>query len=196
MKVFSKFGLFTALTVVANLVLSACEVTPYGADVAPDYCKSLSIRTNIQKLKSLEQANPSKQNFKVAIISDSHVNLDSLARAVERINRRSDIDFVMILGDLTDQGLESQYQFTCKNLSKFEKPFISVIGNHDSLSNGKLLWTQYFGDASKGFDGYNYSFSYLGTKFIAYNDNGFEFQNVPDQSFIQREAAISAGEVR
>lgn len=184
----------------ASLLSTGCEITPYGVAPVQAPCQGVDIQCNLGKLKDLEQSKLGQRSFKVAIISDSHENTNSLALAVTRINQRSDIDFVMILGDLTDNGLKIQYEYAITNLKKLNKPVMAVIGNHDSLSNGKELWTTYFGkrraDESVVFDGYNYSFSYLGTKFIAYNDNAFEFANVPDQGFIQREAALQPGEIR
>lgn len=191
-----------ALLALTSFLITSCEITPYGVAPVQPTCQGVDIQCNLNKLKDLEQTKQGQRSFKVAIISDSHENTNSLALVVARINLRTDIDFVMILGDLTDNGLDDQYKYAVVNLKKLDKPVMAVIGNHDSLSNGKALWTTYFGtrkndrDGTVVFDGYNYSFSYLGTKFIAYNDNAFEFNNVPDQGFIQREAALLPGEIR
>ncbi len=178
-----KYGLlFLAL-----ISFSACEVTPF--DVKPDACTGLSIESNLQKLRELESANPNKTSFKVALVGDPQTKPQSMQQVVERINQRTDIDFMFVLGDLSDTGLQQEFDWVCKSLRKSKVPFITVVGNHDALSNGKEIWRRYFGP-------FDFSFSFLGTKFIAYNDNGYEFANVPDQDFLRREAEVKLGETR
>ena len=170
-----------------TIILSACEETPF--DLEPKACEGLSTQANLDKVQALARQKSGQTNFKIAIFADPHSNTLSLENVIKRINDRTDLDFVVALGDLTDNGLSSQYNWICKNLADLKKPFINVIGNHDSLSNGKLIWAKYFGP-------FNFSFTYLGTKFIAYNDNAFQFSDAPDQNFIINEAKISPGELR
>ncbi len=167
--------------------VSACETTPY--DIKPNHCKGLTIQSQIEKLKAKENLHPQKKVFRVALIGDPQTNPEGMRDAIERVNTRTDIDFVMILGDLSDTGLEMEYDWVCVSLKKLKIPFFTVIGNHDALSNGKQIWSQNFGP-------FDYSFSYLGTKFITYNDNAYEFANVPNMNFLQQEAVVKPGETR
>ncbi len=50
--------------------------------------------------------------FKFAVVADTHQYVDELSKIVVRINRRSDINFVAHLGDMTDVGLREEYRAT------------------------------------------------------------------------------------
>ena len=178
---------FLTLASVA-LLLSSCKDTEF--DAVPTSCLGMTTQINIDRLKELETKNVGKAEFKVAIIADSHNGAGSLANVLKRIGGRTDLDFILLLGDLSDNALPSELDWTCMALQDTHLPVLPVIGNHDSLTNGKNLWAQYFGP-------FDYSFSYLGTKFIAYNNNTLEFgTTIPKLDLIQQESVLQPGEIR
>ncbi|HOD36703.1 MAG TPA: metallophosphoesterase [Syntrophales bacterium] len=73
----------------------------------------------------------------IVVFSDLHLpgrNLEAKEKAVENVNSWSDVDSVVILGDICDRkGSEEEYAFAKEFLSRLKKPFYPVTGNHDYL---------------------------------------------------------------
>lgn len=72
---------------------------------------------------------------KFATIADFHI-VDSrgagiVGRAVNSINNDPAIDFVAVLGDLTQHGSLSQMNIAAGALARLEKPYFCVPGEHD-----------------------------------------------------------------
>ena len=64
--------------------------------------------------------------------------------AVKEINAMSP-DVVLVTGDLTEEGLMSEFQTAAKLLGRLEaEKLIYVSGNHDYRSTGYLLFKQFF----------------------------------------------------
>ncbi len=130
-------------------------------------------------------AQPKKQSFRFAVTGDSQRFYDDLAALVEKVNTYDDISFLVLNGDITDFGLNREYKWVSRELQKLQVPFIGVIGNHDMLANGRLIYQQMFGPE-------NFSFEYNGYKFIALNSNSREVGyngSIPDTSWLREEVA-------
>ena len=81
-------------------------------------------------------------------ISDLHVGSQFLPEKFETlVNEVNQIhpDFIVVTGDLTNEGLMKEYE-QCKNLlTKFNaKKIVSISGNHDYRNTGYLLFKKYF----------------------------------------------------
>jgi predicted MPP superfamily phosphohydrolase len=161
------------------LFLPACsdliEYSPYDADFS---AKSLN-------LFYTENMNPSLQHesdtLTFAFLSDSHFYYDKLASAVKSINTKSDISFVAICGDITDSGMAREYEYYLKQVRKLRFPFVTVIGNHDYLSNGNISFKRMFGES-------NFSFTCGTYKFIVFNSVVWENNNKsPDFDWLKNE---------
>lgn len=99
---------------------------------------------NIENIKRIEATvNPSQ--FKFAIMGDSHGNDKILKKIVNHAILHKP-DFVIFLGDLTEQGKLRHYlkelNFVKRNIPI---PFILVIGNHDYKNHGYLMYNHLFG---------------------------------------------------
>lgn len=96
-------------------------------------------------------------------ISDTHIGAlksDSLLElSVKKINSLSNIDFVVITGDVTELGTKDEIDKAKKIISKIKYPCYILAGNHDS---------RYVYD-----DLYNFSKNFQ-TRF-AFNKNGYDF---------------------
>ena len=171
-----------------TLIIAGCQydLSPWETDVD---CPNMSIDENLTWLKQVESQKQFGDGFKVAVIGDPQQYPGDLEITIKTINDMPDVDFILLLGDLVETGIEKEYEWACKALNKTTKPILSVIGNHDALSYGKEIWQKVFGP-------FDYGFSYLGTKFIAYNDNQYEFENVPDRDWLKAQARIDEGEQR
>jgi Icc protein len=81
-------------------------------------------------------------------ISDVHCgpmfNQETFRTAIKEINAMSP-DAVVVTGDLTDDGIQSQFRQAAKELKQLKaKNIIYVSGNHDYRATGYLLFRQYF----------------------------------------------------
>ncbi|MBU2882925.1 metallophosphoesterase [Psychrosphaera sp. B3R10] len=179
----------TALIAVATtLILVGCdyELSPWQTDV---YCPGQSVDENLALIKQIEQTKQIGDSFKVALLGDPQQFPEDFDETIKLLNTYAEVDFIILLGDLVETGLKQEFEWTCKAMNHSNKPIIPVIGNHDSLSYGVDIWLQTFGE-------YDFTFSYLGTKFVAYNDNQYEFEDVPDLDWLEQASAISDDETR
>jgi len=90
------------------------------------------------------------QDFKFAWLTDIHIgytNADAdLDSAVVFINSMKDIDFIVATGDIAEKGKNDELQTAYDILSKLEKPYYVIPGNHDTkwsesgLTKFNSLW--------------------------------------------------------
>ncbi|MCX8011022.1 MAG: metallophosphoesterase, partial [Ignavibacteria bacterium] len=105
------------------------------------------------------------QPFKFAWISDTHVGSSTgasdLINSVQDINSMSSINFVILSGDITENGKNSDLELTKKILDSLNKPYYIIPGNHDTKwsESGCTKFSQLFG--SDKFD-----FNFNGIRFI------------------------------
>lgn len=176
------------LITVISLMVSACrfDTSPWETDVS---CDILNLETNLQWLADIEQQSPDNSTFKAAVIGDPQQFPGDMQRTIEKINQMNDVDFILLLGDLAETGVAQEFEWTCKAASGSDKPIFAVIGNHDGLAYGPVIWLDTIGP-------YDYAFTYKNTKFIAYNDNKYEFENVPDMPWLEQQAKVAENETR
>ncbi len=99
---------------------------------------------------------------------------------IKHINKNDSIKFVIQVGDITNEGLYKEYELFHTRMKEINKPYLTVIGNHDYLSNGKEIYTQMFGEL-------NYSFTYNKCKFIIHDDTFWESNSIPDYNWLTTE---------
>lgn len=89
--------------------------------------------------------------MKIAHISDIHCNygtdfnekiFDKAAKMVSKL----DADIVFISGDLTTEGLISEYEFAKEKLKQIDEKLVIVPGNHDERNLGFKLFPEFFGE--------------------------------------------------
>jgi 3',5'-cyclic AMP phosphodiesterase CpdA len=83
-----------------------------------------------------------------------------LADVVTAINAES-VNFTILLGDLTDNGLAYEFDNVTKRLNTLDKPFYPVIGNHDKSEGA---WVTEWAELWQG--NTTYSFNFSGWHFI------------------------------
>ena len=146
-------------------------------EVRPD-ARNLNA-TNIARIEKL----PVKSTFKFILVGDTQRFYDELDAFVSHVNGRSDISFILLDGDLTDFGLNMEFNLIAEKLGRLEIPYVSAIGNHDKLANGTRIFQEMFGPE-------NFSFAFGGSKFIGINTNsqeaGFD-GTVPDLNWLKNE---------
>ena len=154
------------------ILFSGCdklfEFSPYQGDVQDSYKNTT--QNNLTKLAETKQLTDS---FSFAVITDSHYYYDELSAMVDHINLLECIQFVIFGGDIADQALLKEYEIFHEIMNRLNKPYFTVIGNHDYISNGELIYDQMFGAR-------NYSFEYANSKFILFDDIVWESNSSPD----------------
>ena len=136
---------------------------------------------NIQKIKALSPVD----TVKFILIGDSQRFYDELDDFVAVANKLKDVAFVLLAGDITDFGLNREYEWIHRSLDKLQMPYIGVIGNHDMLANGRTVYKQMFGPE-------NFSFNYSDNQFICLNTNSIETGfdgSLPDLPWLQQQLA-------
>jgi len=159
------------LLYVSILVSSCFKYSPYEITVSAE--EANQTEKNLEKLEKLDQ---SGDTVTFAFIGDSQRFYDESIDFVNAINYRHELDFVTISGDLTEFGLDDEFTGMATILNKLHVPFLTVIGNHDLIYNGRKVYEKMFGPL-------DYSFYFKGMKFIMINTNSREFGfdgNVPN----------------
>jgi predicted phosphodiesterase len=155
-------------------VLWACEnpfsYSPFEANV-PKEIRNTTDR-NLQKIARLDSV-ITDSIFHVAVISDAHYHLNSLRDAISNINSNENFSFIIVVGDITENGLQKEFELFHSIMKNSKKPYLTVIGNHDYLSNGGIVYQQIFGPV-------NYSFTFQNVKFVMWDNVLWESNKVPD----------------
>ncbi|UXR66037.1 metallophosphoesterase [Bdellovibrio bacteriovorus] len=137
---------------------------------------------NVAKIQALNL----NDTFRIATISDTHSNYNDLRAVIREINSRSDIDFVIHLGDFTDRGYNFEYDIFVDIMKGLNKPSVVVIGNHDSIGKGPQLYRRVFGNP-------DFTFDFNGTKIIIANNNRLDFISSWSADWMFNEVAHSQG---
>ncbi len=161
-------------------LMSSCDMiesSPYDVHITGEK------HINQKNIDRIERALNGRTSIRFAMISDTQRFYDETLDAVESINRRDDIDFVLHGGDLTDFGATREFLWQRDILNKLKVPYVCVIGNHDCLATGAEAFQAVFGSL-------NFAFNAGDVRFLCLNTNAMEFDHsvpVPDFSFIRQE---------
>lgn len=70
--------------------------------------------------------------MKIAAVGDIHVNRSSAGEHQAWLHQAYELaDVLLLVGDLTDYGIEEEAKILAKELAVFRKPILAVLGNHD-----------------------------------------------------------------
>ncbi len=105
------------------------------------------------------------QEIKFALVTDTHIGREfsevDLRETVADINKRDDIDFVVVTGDVSDFGYDSELTEAKVILEELNQNWYVIPGNHD------LKWTESGGTGFKKVMGYDrFVFEYKGYTFV------------------------------
>lgn len=166
---------------IAALLLTSCDdlfdTHPYDINFEGE------TGINVKQIAKIESLFAEKDTLRVAFISDTHVWYSDTKDEVADLNRRTDIDFVIHCGDLTDTGTSKEYEWCRDILAGLRYPYVALIGNHDYLGTGDQAYQVLFGPV-------DFSFIASRIKFICLNTNATEYDYiaaVPDFDFMEEE---------
>ncbi len=107
--------------------------------------------------------------FRFALITDLHITVNNpvpaedLQNAIGEINSMKDVDFVLVSGDITDNGDSLSLREAKKMLDKLRIPYYITAGNHETT------WSESgFTDFVKIFGNNRFSFTHKGFEFIGF----------------------------
>jgi len=105
-----------------------------------------------------------EQSIRSVWLSDTHLGVTTAARdlseAVHDINSMYDIDFVILSGDVTETGKNSELELAKAILDSLKKPYCIIPGNHDTKwsESGCTKFSQLFGSDRFVFEYRGYCF--------------------------------------
>ncbi len=106
------------------------------------------------------------ETFRFAFFTDIHTGTATapkdLMNAINDVNSRNDIDFVLVNGDVTELGTNAQLDEVKGRLDKLNVPYYAIAGNHETKwsESGNTYFSAVFGDNK-------YTFEHKGVRFIA-----------------------------
>jgi len=163
---------------ILTLLLSSCapEFSPWQDNVDNDKLT----QKNLDLLKNKDRIIKGKAlgSIKIAIVGDPQVVFSGFEEAHFNINDE-DVDFTVVVGDLTDRGLKHEWELIKDTVNRFNEPIFTVVGNHDGLNKGDTIYKRMFGPL-------NYSFMYKGYKVVMWNNNKLEWGS-PDFEWLDKE---------
>lgn len=138
---------------------------------------------NVHNIEQIETNCKDKTVIKFVTMGDSQRWYDETEDLVNDLNKRSDIDFVIHGGDLSDFGITDEFLWQRDIMNKLNVPYVALIGNHDYLATGEESFRLIFGNP-------NFSFIAGRIKFVCLDTNALEndYSNpIPDFEFIGQE---------
>lgn len=131
------------------------------------------------------EATPAPATLRFALVGDTQLAFDEAKDAVEALNRRDDLAFVVQLGDFTHFGLLSEFREMNEIFARLRVPYFVAIGIHDYLGNAEEIYDAMFGPV-------DLAFTYARTRFVLFDSNSREFGfdgAVPDLGWLAAQLA-------
>lgn len=138
---------------------------------------------NSHAMGRIEEACRDKETLRVVFMGDTHGYYTAAKDFVKAVNGRTDIDFVVHGGDLTDCGTTREYEWIRDIMGGLNVPYVALIGNHDMLGTGDEVYRKMYGPM-------NFSFVAGRVRFVCLNTNATEYDYVaavPDFNFMEEQ---------
>jgi 3',5'-cyclic AMP phosphodiesterase CpdA len=181
-----------ALALTLLTLLPGCDLLEFSPNETrtPKGYSDLT-RKNLEALQ--QRPNPlGDDTLRFVFIGDSQRFYEEAEAFVQSVNQQPGIAFVAIAGDISDFGLIREMRWVHDRLKKLNVPYLTVVGNHDHVANGREAYQKVYGPL-------NYSFTYSGTRFIFVDTNGREYGfngRVPDVGWVQQQLSAPAPGIR
>lgn len=168
------------MLVAIALLISGCDYIdyhPYDTRITGP------VGLNNANMVRIEAACAGRQTLRFVFLSDTQRHYDETKDAVESVNARDDIDFVIHGGDLSDFGATKEFLWMRDILDNLRVPYVCLIGNHDCQGTGEAVFKEVFGET-------DFAFTAGNVRFICLNTNAMEYDYsdpIPDFGFIRAE---------
>ena len=108
--------------------------------------------------------------FSFALLTDTHISssnprpMEDLQHSIAEINQNPAIEFVVVTGDLTENGDKASIQAIKDALDQLNVPYYAASGNHETTwsESGVMDFSRVFGDS-------RFAFTHDGMYFIGFN---------------------------
>ena len=121
------------------------------------------LNNNSKVLDKISQKDHHQDSFTFAVMGDNRDGNNVLEKIIFKINEDKNISFAMNNGDLVPDGYKKEFETYSKIVDKSNKPFISIIGNHElpwyGIVNEEKNYKDVFGKT-------NFAFAYGNSYFI------------------------------
>jgi hypothetical protein len=137
-----------------------------------------TVKTNTQTTKG---SSSSSSTIRFITIGDPHVTSNTsadpynrLTRAVDYVNSRTDVDFIVVVGDIVDSSSSANFGVAKTLLGKLNKPYYIVPGNHD-LGSSISKFESYFGSSERVVNINGYQLIFVGITKDSSGNNHWSF---------------------
>jgi predicted phosphodiesterase len=179
--------LLRLLLVLTTLLAVACfplRDSPYSDQLAADERKS-----NSTTLANLEKLDPEEDGVvRIGVFGDSHQNYEDLKKVIGQINATKGLDFVVNMGDFTNNSYNSEYDQFLKHWRRLTHLALMVPGNHDLIGSGRSLFQKVFGPS-------NFIYETVSHRFVFFNNNNLETPQDFDPHWLLRMVEESSRKV-
>lgn len=170
-----------------SLLVAGCDLIDYHP-----YDVRISGETDVNatNIEQIEANCKGKTTIRFAAMGDSQRWYDETEDFVNALNQRTDIDFVIHGGDISDFGVTKEFLWQRDIMNELNVPYVVIIGNHDCLGTGEETYKAVFGET-------NFSFIAGNVKFVCLNTNALEYDYsnpIPDFTFIEDEMTSRSDE--
>lgn len=181
-------GWTRALPLALLLGLAGCDMIEFSPNDhrVPEEFTNLTEK-NLARLQARPLA--SDDTLRFVFTGDSQNFYDEAEDLVASVNQQPGLAFLLVAGDISDYGLAREMRWVDEKLRRLNVPYLTVIGNHDQVGNGRETYRRLYGPL-------NYSFVYGGTKFTLVDTNGREDNfngQVPSLSWLRPQLANLEG---
>jgi Icc protein len=169
---------------VSLLGLAGCDLIEFSPNDhrVPEEFTNLTEK-NLAKLQALPL--PAGDTLRFVFTGDSQQFYDEAEALVASVNRLPGISFLLVAGDISDFGLAREMRWVDEKLRRLTVPYLTVVGNHDLVGNGRETYQHIFGAL-------DYSFVYGDTKFTLLDTNGREYNfngQIPNLGWVRPQLA-------
>ncbi|MCC3156186.1 metallophosphoesterase [Hymenobacter sp. 15J16-1T3B] len=178
-------GLLPGVALLLSSLLAGCDLIEFSPNETrtPEAYHDLT-RKSLERLQ--QQPKPlGGDTVRFVFIGDSQRFYEEAEAFTQSVNQLPGVSFVAIAGDISDFGLIREMRWVHDRLKHLNVPYLTVIGNHDLVANGREAYQQVYGPL-------NYSFEYGSTRFVFVDTNGREYGfngRVPNVPWVQQALA-------
>ena len=150
-------NLFTALLLGGVFFLNGCNIDLLGLFGSTDLNDRLAERNNFIFLTEDKRTLSPGDEYSFIVLTDTHIE-NGNAHGLEKIKNviegsYENIEFVVIVGDITQYGSAQDLQLFIDIADSFELPCYPVIGNHDIFFSNWPEWKKMIGSTSYRING-------------------------------------------
>jgi 3',5'-cyclic AMP phosphodiesterase CpdA len=178
-----RLGVVRLPLIVVSLASALAGCFEYSPHALPDDASERDLNT-----KAIERlaAQPAER-LRFAVVGDTQRAFEDAEDAVDAINARDDVQFVVQVGDFTNVGLLFEYREMHEIFARLRVPYLVVVGIHDHYGNGGAIYRSMYGPTDLVFT--------LGrVRFVFFDSNseapGLD-RKVPDLAWLEEALAPS-----